>query len=97
MFAKFYVSRGEKLPARYSTFEKSEAFVFGTAEEAESFASGLFRKDAGPAVAVAIAKPEQYIHGYAASSIPGYDPSMRRPSRHDIEEAMIHGAHELYS
>lgn len=86
MFAKFYVSGGVKKPARYSTYEKSEAFQFETAEEAESFAKGVFGKAAGPAVPVAAAKP-------VTSFIAG----LPRPTRHQQEEAAIHGDHELYT
>jgi hypothetical protein len=87
MFAKFYVSGGVKKPARYSTYEKSEAFQFETAEEAESFAKGLFGKAAGPAVEVVAAKPVD------TSFVAG----LPKPTKHQREEAAIHGDHELYT
>jgi hypothetical protein len=86
MFAKFIVSGGVKKPARYSTYEKSEAFVFETAEAAESFAQGVFGKAAGPAVPAA-AKP------VSTSFVAG----LPRPTQHQREEAAIHGDHELYT
>lgn len=89
--------RGEIISAGKLTYEKSEAFVYATAEEANAAALNLFRKDAGEAVPAAeTKKTETYVHGYATSQIPGYIAGTR-PSRHDIEEAMIHGEHELYS
>ena len=87
MFAKFIVSKGVKSPARYSTYEKSEAFVFDTAEAAEEFAKSVFRKSAGPAVSVVSAKP---VSDAFLSGLP-------RPTRHQQEEAAIHGDHELYT
>jgi len=87
MFAKFYVSGGVKKPARYSTYETSEAFQFESAEEAESFAKGVFGKAAGPAVPVAAAKP---VNTSVVAGLP-------RPTRHQQEEAAIHGDHELYT
>lgn len=87
MFAKFYTTGGVKKPARYSTYEKSEAFQFDTAEAAEDFAKNVFGKTAGPAVPVAQAKP------VTTSFVAG----LPKPTRHQQEEAAIHGDHELYT
>jgi hypothetical protein len=87
MFAKFYVSGGVKKPARYSTYEKSEAFQFETAEEAQAFAEGVFGKNAGPAVEV---KAPSIVKTSYIAGLP-------KPTRHQIEEAAIHGDHELYT
>ncbi len=71
------------------TFETAEAFVFETVEAAEAASMKLFGKDCGSAVAVqsVVAKPvsTQYI------------PGLPRPTRHQREEAAIHGDHELYT
>jgi hypothetical protein len=87
MFAKFIVSGGVKKPAFRGTYEKSEAFRFETAEEATSFAVNVFGKAAGPAVPVAAAKP---VNTEFVAGLP-------RPTRHQREEAAIHGDHELYT
>lgn len=79
------------------TFDLSEAYVFATADEANAASVSLFRKDAGAAVQATESKnPETYIHGHAVGLIPGYLTGTR-PGRHQIEEAMIHGEHELYT
>jgi len=71
------------------TFDASEAFAFETADEANTASVNLFRKDSGNAVSVesVSVKPvnTRYISG------------MPKPSRHQIEEASIHGDHELYT
>ena len=87
MFAKFAISGGVKKPVFRSTYEKSESFVFETAVEAEAFAKNVFGKSAGPAVPVATATP---VNTSVVTGLP-------RPSRHQQEEAAIHGDHELYT
>jgi hypothetical protein len=69
------------------TFDAAEAFVFETVEAANAAAVNLFRKDAGEAIAVA-SKPVPK----STTTLSGF-----RPSRHQIEEASIHGDHELYT
>jgi hypothetical protein len=82
--------RGEIIPAGKLTYEKSEAFEYATAEEANAAALNMFRKDAGEAIAVT-AKPS-VKKNESTQVMPGF-----RPSRHQIEEAAIHGDHELYT
>jgi len=85
MFAKAIVKNGEQKPSFYSTYELAEAFQFATAAEAETHAAHVFGKSAGPAVEAALPVITSAVTG------------LPRPSRHQREEASIHGDHELYT
>ena len=80
---------GEIVPSWKIVYEKSEAFEFATAEEANTAAKTLMRKDAGEAVEVSVSAPKSVQAEYI--------PSLPRPTRHQREEAAIHGDHELYT
>jgi len=85
MFAKAIVKNGEQKPSFYSTYERAESFQFATAAEAETHATHVFGKSAGPAVAAV-----NPVNTSAVTELP-------RPSRHQREEASIHGNHELHT
>lgn len=72
------------------TFEASEAFVFETVEAAEAASKKLFSKDCGAAIAVGSIDAVKQVRTQYISGLP-------RPTRHQQEEASIHGEHELYT